>query len=192
MTLPIVLDLCGGTGSWSAPYERSGKYEVWIVSLPEWDVRDFAVKMGEFMDTRHVRGVLAAPPCDHFAAVGARYWKEKDADGRTADAIEVVNACVHIVRKTRPKWWALENPKGRISKLCNVGPARLSIQPWEYGDPWTKRTILYGRFTPPKKSPVKPKGMMPALLKSGDAATGKTERSVTPPGFAQAFFEANP
>lgn len=37
----IILDLCGGTGSWSKPYKDAG-YDVRIITLPEHDVFLFA------------------------------------------------------------------------------------------------------------------------------------------------------
>lgn len=33
----IILDLCGGTGSWSAPYRENG-YDVRVITLPEYDL----------------------------------------------------------------------------------------------------------------------------------------------------------
>ena len=33
----IILDLCGGTGSWSKPYKEAG-YDVKLITLPEYDV----------------------------------------------------------------------------------------------------------------------------------------------------------
>ena len=36
----IILDLCGGTGSWSKPYKEAG-YDVRIITLPEYDVRSY-------------------------------------------------------------------------------------------------------------------------------------------------------
>ncbi len=33
----IILDLCGGTGAWSAPYKKA-KYDVRLIDLPE-DIR---------------------------------------------------------------------------------------------------------------------------------------------------------
>ena len=33
----IILDLCGGTGSWSKPYRDAG-YDVRVITLPENDV----------------------------------------------------------------------------------------------------------------------------------------------------------
>lgn len=33
----IIIDLCGGTGSWSAPYKANG-YDVRVITLPEYDL----------------------------------------------------------------------------------------------------------------------------------------------------------
>ena len=35
----IILDLCGGTGSWSKPYKDAG-YDVRVITLPEYDIHD--------------------------------------------------------------------------------------------------------------------------------------------------------
>lgn len=48
----------------------------------------------------------------------------------------------------RPKWWALENPVGHL--MDYMGRAQLIFQPWEYGDPWTKRTAIWGDLPHPK------------------------------------------
>ena len=55
----VILDLCGGTGSWSNPYKNAG-YDVRLVTLPENDVRDY-------IPPKNVYGILAAPPCDQFS-----------------------------------------------------------------------------------------------------------------------------
>lgn len=36
----IILDLCGGTGSWSRPYREAG-YDVRLVTSPSGDVRTY-------------------------------------------------------------------------------------------------------------------------------------------------------
>lgn len=36
----IILDLCGGTGAWSAPYKQAG-YDVRVVTLPDHDVTTY-------------------------------------------------------------------------------------------------------------------------------------------------------
>lgn len=188
------MDLCGGTGAWSRPYREAGdEYDVRVITLPEADVRDWVGYKWE----KPVYGVLAAPPCDHFSVSGAQYWKAKDADGRTAEALEVVDACLRIIEETNPTWWALENPVERLRRLrpLSLGQPRLKFDPWEFGDPYTKRTHIYGEFNIPVRTPVEPErvckqGSWIQKL-GGKGAKTKMLRAITPPGFAKAFFEAN-
>lgn len=48
----VILDLCGGSGAWSAPYKKAG-YDVHLVTLPDQDVRTYKVP-------DNVHGILAA------------------------------------------------------------------------------------------------------------------------------------
>jgi hypothetical protein len=184
----IILDLCGGSGSWSKPYLKAG-YDVRLVTLPFHDVRKYVIP-------KNVHGILAAPPCDHFSVSGAQYWKVKDSDGRTAEAVSIVLACLDIIYLAKPVWWALENPVGRLKKLCRMGTPRLIFNPCEYGDPYTKKTLVWGDFAFPARTPVKPERVCSqgSWIQKLGGKSEKTKylRSLTPPGFAQAFFEANP
>lgn len=181
----VILDLCGGTGAWSKPYKENG-YKVLIVTLPKNDVR-----WTQYID--NVYGILAAPPCTHFSSSGAQYWKKKDLDGRTLDGISIVDACMRIILVSNPVFWVLENPVGRLRRW--LGDPRLIFDPWEYSDPYTKKTLLWGNFNIPKRNPVKPvrstaQGSWIQSL-GGSSERTKRLRSITPSGFAQAFFEAN-
>jgi hypothetical protein len=183
----IIYDLCGGTGAWSRPYADAG-YIVRVVTLPGQDVRDLRPPR------ERVHGVLAAPPCDHFSSSGAQYWLAKDADGRTAEALSIVRACLRFIETTRPTWWCLENSVGRLRRW--LGPPVLYFDPCDFGDPYTKRTCLWGRFTAPIRRPVAPvrvcaQGSWLQRL-GGKSEKTKRLRAATPPGFARAFFHANP
>ena len=91
--------------------------------------------------------VIAFPPCDHLSLAGARYWKEKQADGRQAAGaaffMEMVNAPAPYV--------AVENPVGimgrRSDPLYRV-PDQV-VQPYMFGDPLTKATCLWLKGLPP-------------------------------------------
>lgn len=187
----LILDLCGGSGAWSNSYKEAG-YEVINVTLPEYDVIDFAKKYE--LERFPVYGILAAPPCDHFSVSGAQYWKAKDMDGRTDKALEIVDACLSIILAADPVFWALENPVGRLRKL-RLGDPKLIFNPCDYGDPYTKKTLLWGKFNIPVKNTVTPikvckQGSWLQKL-GGKSEKTKSMRSITPPGFAKAFFEAN-
>ena len=189
----IVLDLCGGTGSWSKPYKNAG-YKVWIIDPKSdqdnallMDVRNFqhTVTLTPWL---HIEGILAAPPCTEFSGSGARWWKDKDPE-LLKEAIEIVQACLDIVKYFSPHWWCLENPVGRLPKF--IGPWQHTFQPCDNGDPYTKRTCLWGDFVMPEKSPVEPtEGSKLWRLPPGPNRAKL--RSITPLGFAKAFFEANP
>ena len=174
----LILDLCGGTGAWSKPYTDAG-YDVFVVTLPI-DVRLFPYI------TEPVHGILAAPPCTMFANSGAR-WKRSLRDYR--DALSIVDACLRAVLIYRPVWWALENPVGKLVRW--LGPPRFYFDPCDFGDPWTKRTALWGDFKIPAYRRVRPRRKSPIHYMPPSPQRAAL-RSITPPGFAQAFFEANP
>jgi len=170
-----ILDLCGGSGAWSAPYRAAG-YPVTVVTLPADDVRTWALP-----DEGPWWGVLAAPPCDQFS-VARNGHPELPRDLRAG--LEVVGACLRVIYAARPRWWALENPTGLLGRWLGV-PGDV-FEPCDFGDPWTKRTALWGHFVLPRRGPfVEPRG---SAMDRGTAAA----RAVTPPGFARAFCEANP
>jgi len=122
-------------------------------------------------------------------------------DEKLVEGMSVVDACIRLTTIWKPTWWALENPVGRISRYLPDEPL-LKFDPWQYGDPWTKRTLLWGRFLPPRKRPVEPlyagvgagggRGRKPALPMPDRGPLRAIMRAATPPGFAAAFFEANP
>ncbi len=190
MSNRLILDLCGGTGSWSKPYRDAG-YMVHIVTLPI-DVRLIP------MFVEPVHGILAAPPCTEFSSA-KHYHGKGNYTHDFKEGLSIVDACLRIVAMKRPMWWALENPKGYLQRF--LGPPDFSFDPWEYGDPYQKRTLLWGNFMHPIKTiKSKPSGLKKfSLLKSKEIrpeAYGKLNRTerraMTPAGFAKAFFEANP
>jgi len=176
----IILDLCGGTGAWSQPYLDAG-YDVRVITMPAYDVR-LSIPPSE------VHGILAAPPCTHLAGSGARWWQEK-GERALLESLSIVDACLRVIIATRPVFWCLENPVGRLSRF--LGEPVLRFNPCDYGDPYTKKTCLWGDFNIPPQKPIKPKqgSKMHRLPPSEDR---RMFRSITPPGFAKAFFKANP
>lgn len=179
----IILDLCGGTGAWSNPYREAG-YDVRLITLPDNDVR-------KYEPPSNVHGILAAPPCTEFAVSGARWWTGKDPD-LLAEALEVFDAVLNIIRVTNPIWWALENPIGRLRRLRpNLGEPTLVFNPCDYGDAYRKKTQVWGKFNLPELNPVEPVLKSPIHYMAPGPERQKN-RSITPAGFAKAFFEANP
>lgn len=197
------MDLCGGSGSWSRPYAENG-YDVRIITLPEYDVR-------EYNPPENVYGILAAPPCTEFSVLNC---KAENRQRNFMRGIEIVTACFGIIKTCNPVFWAMENPAGYLRKF--IGKPRLTFQPWEFGDPWTKRTDIWGYYCSPEriyrkwddvpdKLPLytrpgreKPNfsylhksaiDLIPQLQFARDyIKTDADFRAITPPGFANAFF----
>jgi len=197
----IILDLCGGTGAWSKPYAEAG-YDVRNITLPDYDVRTYE-------PPDNVYGILAAPPCTIFSLAGNKYRYQEKQDLAYLDklipALILVNACLNIVKKSKPKFWCLENPAGTLTIF--LGKPMMYFNPCDYGDPYTKKTALWGNFIPPlpliigADKSVTPefvtlnsgKRMSPMHYKAFKLPPEKRAeiRSITPTGFAKAFFEAN-
>ncbi len=185
----IILDLCGGTGSWSRPYKEAG-YDVRLVTLPDSDVR-------LFVPPDQVYGVLAAPPCTEFSFAKHFHGKGKYSHN-FLNGLSIADACLRIIEVCSPKFWALENPVGYLRKW--YGEPRFIFEPYFYGDKYQKRTALWGKFNAPlpetveekekyvKFSMLKSKEIHPELYGKYDR---QARRAVTPSGFAKAFFEVN-
>ena len=201
MSSKIILDLCGGTGSWSRPYKEAG-YDVRLITLPEFDVR-------KYKPPKNVYGILAAPPCTEFSVAKNGSHRKRDFE----DGMNIVIACLNIIWKCRYQnklaFWALENPTGYLRQF--IGIPNYTFFQWWFGDLGIKRTDLWGYFNIPQQK-VYRRPNHPYFVnqyKSGKknqfawSAPKKPDwyegpldrtalRAITPPGFARAFFEANP
>lgn len=198
----IILDLCGGTGAWSQPYADAG-YDRRIITSPIYDVRNFA-------PPADVYGIFAAPPCTQFSFARTRAKTERNL----VEAFEIVEACLQIIWKCRLdgnlKFWSLENPKGYLRQF--LGKPCFEFNPYDFGDPYQKATDLWGFFNFPIKKPVplppdKTKfSVKQDYLKSVEFRdlfnqegyvkcptmdTRQIRRSITPAGFANAFYKQN-
>lgn len=177
----LILDLCAGSGSWSEPYARAG-YPVRRVTLPRDDVRTFVPPRG-------VWGVLAAPPCTEFSL--AKNGQPRDF----VQGMACVNACLRIVLTAAPQWWALENPVGLLGRW--LGEPSDVFEPYDFGDPWSKRTALWGSFVRaergPRVPPIDGGGPICSICHPDNprVCSLADHRAITAPGFARAFFEAN-
>ena len=189
MSNRIILDLCGGTGSWSKPYTEAG-YDVRNITLPEYDVRLYT-------PPDNVYGILAAPPCTEFSR--AKHFHGKgNYQHNFLQGLEIVSACMRVILTSQPKFWALENPIGYLARWLKE--PQFIFDAWEFGGNYQKRTAIWGNFNLPTKSVItKPSGIVKfSILKSRDIAPEyfgvfdrQTRRAITPSGFAKAFFDTN-
>ena len=209
MSRGTVLSLCDRTGNMVRPWLDAGYHAItvdvqteanphpnrshWVTdvrAVPEW----YGAKQFDF--------VAAFPPCTHFAVSGARWFREKGLDV-LIEALEIVNACRKICEASGAPWM-LENPVGTLSTITETywkQPSH-SFNPCDYGDPYTKKTLLW----------TSDDFVMPPVIRPGDMFAEPTWveptegskmhrlppgpdradlRSETPRGFAEAVFRAN-
>lgn len=125
------------------------------------------------------------PPCTHLAGSGARWWKEKQADGRQQDAI---NFFLWLTSQ-RCKRICIENPVGIMSREFRKPDQK--IQPWQFGHEAQKTTCLWLKGLPllvPTK--IVDRGMIycdPRGMKHGGVFTMRAKRCYSksmwlPPG----------
>jgi len=213
----IILDLCGGTGSFSEPYRQAG-YTVYNITLPFYDVTDYY----EFpfdnsivfhshdlscrdlaLNKNNIYGILAAPPCTDFSLACNRLWSLKDTDGRTAKSLKIVNSCLDIIKICNPHFWVLENPRGRLHKF--IGNPSYKFYQSNFGGPFPKPTWLWGVFNemfiigPINENPktFKRAGanemfQLPANYNLNiDHNRRAAQRSILAPFFCESFYLAN-
>ena len=205
----IILDLCGGTGAWSKDYEEAG-YIVINVTLPFYDIlktetgNEYIIFQGGSERTLMVRipdiyGILASPVCTMFSLARTRAKTPRDLK----EGMKLIIGCLNIIWECRYDhklaFWCLENPMGILRQF--LGQPVFTFDPCDFGDPYTKKTDLWGYFNIPKKKPVEPEHYYVSSGKRLPPIWGKKVgwntkeckklRSITPPGFAKAFFEAN-
>ena len=139
---------------------------------PEWHLQqDVLPLLKEKWDM-----IIAFPPCTHLAVSGARHFEQKRKDGRQQQGIDFF---MKFVNADCPRI-AIENPIGIMSSIYRK-PDQI-IQPWMFGDKFTKSTCLWLKGLP-KLEPTN-------IVEKGEfiewtcKKTGKKKRQ------AKWFFEA--
>ena len=203
----IILSLYDYTGNWSKPYRDAG------YTVIQHDIKHgqdiFAdtipAAIADHVEGRSIHGLLAAIPCTDFAVCGARWFKQKENtpakyEGHvefenTVDmSIGMALAVLFIVELLNPNWWCAEQPIGRLHNLVpEIGKPKMYFNPHEFGHPYSKKTALYGNFNTnlPKAPVFNLFGSEMWSKYGGKSERTKAMRSVTPAGFAKAFFHAN-
>lgn len=144
----VILHLCADTGSDTWPYQMDPEYEVIRIGEAV-GVENFTLADKDYV----VSGIVANPVCTNFsAAKRGNYFGGGKREGPDLSDVWMVNECLRIIEEAQMQgaldWYVIENPaSGRLRDY--LGAPAHSYQPWEYGDPWTKHTGLWGDFTMP-------------------------------------------
>lgn len=161
---------------------------------PEWhikgDVR--SVLSHDFGNYPEWDTVIAFPPCTDIAVSGARWFKDKQANGSQEKSILFFEFFTML--KTRMV--AIENPIGIMSGIYRK-PDQI-IQPWHFGHGETKATCLWLKNLPKLKhasertlfeEPTHVAGREARIHRMAPNPDRAKERSKTFPGIARAMAE---
>ncbi len=212
MSDKILISLYDHSGNWSEPYLKDGWAVLRIDLKNGLDVMDFHA--GRFLATYQENnngrvpkiGLLIAQPCTCYALCGNRHKKARLLSGEFAEAQKLVAKSKEIIDFFQAvgilDFWVMENPKTDIHKKnLWIGPIMQKFNPCDFAgysdmpdnDRYNKETWLFGQF-----NPLLPKRLEPIYKENpgwknlgGKSERTKELRSVTPKGFAQAFFESN-
>ena len=200
-----ILHLCADIGSDSYPYKQAG-YNVVCIG------KDIGVE--NYHPNGKIYGVIANPVCTEFS-IASGFHHVKDYE----KGLFLVRHCQRIIEecpKEDLQFYVIENPaSGKLKDY--LGKPDYVYEPWWYGDPWSKKTALWGKFNIPQRKYMKwqdvPKNLnlyvRPGRGKASIAFLHKSARqyienmkpfevendadfrSICPQEFAHAFFESN-
>lgn len=126
---------------------------------------------------------IGFPPCTDLAVSGARYFKEKQADGRQQKSIRFFISLANVnCGKV-----CLENPIGIMSTHFRK-PDQI-IQPWQYGHGETKATCLWLKGLPKLIPTDIVEGREQRIWKMAPSPDRAKNRSKTYQGIAKAMAE---
>lgn len=137
--------------------------------------------------------IIAHPPCDHLAVSGARWFKEKKADGRQQAGIDFF---LFFIGLSCPRI-CVENPIGIMSTHYRT-PDQI-VHPWQFGDPFEKKTCLWLQgldplvptdiVVPEKRHVTKSGKSLPTWYNLPPSPDRAKKRSITFDGIAKAMAE---
>ena len=146
---------------------------------PEWHLQqDVVPLLKENWDM-----IIAFPPCTHLCSSGARWWKQKQKDGRQQKAIDFFM----LFARCKCERVAIENPVGIISTVWRK-PDQI-IHPWMFGHGETKATCLWLKNLPLLQPTEIVEGREQRIWKMPPSSERSKLRSKTYPGVAKAMAQ---
>lgn len=152
----------------------SGGHPEWHI---KWDITEVLEEKAEGWGL-----VIAFPPCTDLASSGARWFKEKQADGRQQKSIDFF---MQFTKLECP--FAIENPVGIMSTKYRK-PDQI-IQPWQFGHGETKATCLWLNKLPKLRPTCIVEGREQRIWKMPPSKDRAKLRSKTYQGIAEAMAE---
>jgi hypothetical protein len=207
----LLISLFDYSGNASEPYRKNGWKVIQIdkklgIDIMQWDYIKALRESTEISDILPTVGIIAMVPCTAYALCGNKHKK-------TPERIKEFEISQKLVAKTKEiidffdrigilKFYQIENPMSDIHTHNKwLGKIRQKINPCDFAgyDPipdnsrYNKQTWLWGKFNLMEKKRLEPIEKDNPGWKNlgGKSERTKELRSITPKGFAYAFYEFN-
>jgi hypothetical protein len=127
--------------------------------------------------------VIAHPTCTYLANSGVRWRVERDEWAEVRAAANFFDACLNA----NAPFVAVENPV--MHKYAGIRKPDFTVQPWQFGDDFKKRTCFWTKGLPPLVPTSRLDGSTAAAQCHLEAPGPERQRnrSVTYPGLARAI-----
>lgn len=166
-----VLDLFSGLGGWSQAFKDRGHMVVSVDNQAKFgptickDINE--LNYDDLNDYGHFDVILASPPCEAFSVMAiSKHWSKDGFPNKEArQAIRNVLHTLDLIEDLKPAYWIIENPMGMLRRI--IGNPVCSITQCQYGNPYMKKTDLWG---------VLPKSFEPKCCKNGASCHPRTPR----------------
>lgn len=195
----LLISLYDHSGNASRPYREAGWNIIQVdikngIDIMTWDYS------GIFADRI---GIIIMQPCTCYALCGNRHKQNRLNNGEFEYSQKLVAKSKEIIDYFNPFFWQLENPKTDIHKKNTwIGQRpKFIFNPCDFAgyDPepgnsrYNKETWLFGKFNDPVTKHLQPFEKDNPGWKNlgGKSERTKELRSITPLGFAYAFYEYN-
>jgi hypothetical protein len=193
-----ILVACEFSGRVRSAFRRMG-HDAWSIDLVESDDNSEHHIVGDVLEflNQDWDMLVAFPPCTYLSRAGARwlYPKGQINGARYLKLLEARRFFLELWNSDIEKI-AIENPTP--FKIAELPEPTQVIQPWMFGDPYTKRTLLWLKNLPElmptnKVKPVAPwvqsntSGFRRGQKHHAGVARSKKERSTTFQGVANAM-----
>ena len=199
------VELFCGTKSFSKVAEKLG-HKTYTIDIEESFKPDFQIDILNLNKT-HLLGsgsmidlLWASPPCTSFsvASIGSS-WCGNYCPKRTETALGMayVLKTLELIKKLKPKYWFIENPRGVLRKMAFMdGLHRKTVTYCQYGDTRMKPTDIWTNLLSWNPKPMCKNGnpchvSAPRGARTGtQGLKGAKERGVIPEKLFYEIFEA--
>lgn len=156
---------------------------------PEWHIQGDVISHLESVPHFYYDLIIAHPPCTYLAASGSNHFVRNGVRNETRFALqrEAREFFMFFYNYSFCERIAIENP--RPMKCANLPPYSQVVQPYDFGDDWSKQTMLWLRGLPMLFPFVMETNRRSAAPSWVGAHSGSKARSKFFPGIARAMAQ---